>query len=220
MLTKTNYSVSKELLEQAADQVLNIGKTAINEPTGRFFYDPWRIKQEFVGTVWDSILQTLPSNIGEARIIVLEYGACYQQHADIDDRYHLNLTGELCYLINLENNTMHECLADGSWYDMDAHYLHSAANFGRYDRMQLVVRHLLNDLHKPVKVRISFDDHDINDARNIFDNHVSGWLNTADKQQLLGDFEYNTRQVSFTIEPQQVDNLTAILPKLFKLEIL
>ncbi len=90
MLTKLNYTVSADLLQEAANSLPSEDfKSSINSPTGSFFYDPWVIKPEFENTVWNKILSTLPFEVGEARIIVLSYGDCYQSHGDIDDRYHV-----------------------------------------------------------------------------------------------------------------------------------
>jgi hypothetical protein len=44
----------------------------------------------------------------------------YTSHADIDDRWHLSLTAEQSYLIDLDNMQMHKIDIDGYWYDMDA----------------------------------------------------------------------------------------------------
>ena len=104
MLTKLDYIVSQNLIQEALKLVDSSNfRLTINEPTGSFFYDKWKIKNEYQDTVWDKILRTLPDSIGEARIIVLQPGTCYQSHADIDDRYHLNIQAEQSYIINLED---------------------------------------------------------------------------------------------------------------------
>jgi hypothetical protein len=131
MLERLGYKVpieliSKALLELPSEEF----RYSINNPTGRFFYDPWIIKQDLIGSVWDQILKTLPFPVGEARIAILKFGTCYQSHADIDDRYHLNLQGESSYLIDIDNNKLHKLNTDGFWYLMDAGRLHSATNFG------------------------------------------------------------------------------------------
>ena len=56
MLTKTNYKVNLDLLQEALYQLPDSGmKTSINSPTGNFFYDPWTIKEEYKGTVWETL---------------------------------------------------------------------------------------------------------------------------------------------------------------------
>ena len=121
MITETSYTVDPSLFQEACYSLPKHGmKTAINEPTGNFFYDPWILKTEYKGTVWETLYNSLPVTKGEARIIILDPNQCYQIHADIDDRYHLNILGEKCYLIDLDDNIMHFLKTDGIWYNMDA----------------------------------------------------------------------------------------------------
>ena len=144
MLTPTNYTVESILFQEACRSLPNeVMKTTINKPTGNFFYDPWILKDEYKGTVWETLYNSLPVVKGEARIIILDPRQCYQVHADIDDRYHLNILGDNSYLIDLVRDIMHPLAQDGIWYDMDASFLHTATNFGRRARVQLVVRKLL-----------------------------------------------------------------------------
>lgn len=222
MLIQTPYSIPTALIHQVHHDDLSLGKTVINAPTGRFFYDPWTIKSEYAGTVWDTILKTLPVPVGEARIIVLNYGSCYQQHADIDDRYHLNLSGESCYLVDIDSKILYPVTADGIWYTMNTERIHSATNFGRYNRVQLVVRHLLidADFDDGVAVRISFDDLDPNYARYIFDNSISVWLNRTNKQHGLKNFEFSRSSVTFSTRPSLLASLKDIVPKEFILTLI
>ena len=157
MLCPTNYNVNANLLEEAIKQSnKDESKLVLNQPTGDFFYDPWIIKPEFAGTVWENILNSLPVNKGEARIITLKPGTSYYSHADADDRWHLNLKSEYGFVCDLDNQQMYLLKPDGIWYNMDAGRIHSAVNFGHIDRVQLVVRHLLcnNNLKNPVGIRI------------------------------------------------------------------
>jgi hypothetical protein len=151
MLTKTHYTADTTLFQEACYSLPKSEiKTTINEPTGDFFYAPWVLKAEYKGTVWETFYNSLPVAKGEARIIILDPGSCYQIHADIDDRCHLNISGEGCYLMDLTTEQMYRLEQDGIWYDMDAGFLHTATNFGRRSRVQLVVRKLLkkNQLKK------------------------------------------------------------------------
>jgi hypothetical protein len=220
MLTPTNYSTDTALFQKALEHFSKDGmKTTINQPTGNFFYDPWKLKDEYKGTAWEDLYKSLPVNKGEARIIVLEPAQCYQTHADIDDRYHLNISGEDSYIIDLVREQMHKLSQDGKWYYMDAGYIHSAANFGRLVRVQLVVRQLLkrNKLKDPVDIAISttMDNHD--HARFLFDNSISPWLNEANKIGCITDFSYSSPLVKFTIERNKIDSLKSMLPTEFKL---
>lgn len=223
MLTKLNYTVSQKLLQEAeANLPSEDFRYTINEPTGNFFYDSWLIKKEFQGTVWQKILDTLPFTVGEARIIVLKNGSCYQSHGDIDDRYHLNICGQYSYIINLETEIMYPLSADGIWYEMDAGPRHSAANFGNQDRIQLVVRKLLtrNKLQNPVSIKMSYAGLDKHGVRFAFDDILSPWLNRANKLGLITDFSYDHNDVRFKLEKTKLNELENMLPKDFKVEIL
>jgi hypothetical protein len=197
MLKQTKYTVPKELIARANIAIPNIDfRLTINKPTSDFFYDPWVIRDEFKGTVWDSILNTLPEIVGEARLIVLEPGKAYQSHSDIDDRFHLNIAGDnRSYLINLDNLNMHSTKLDYIWYDLDASPKHSAVNFGELDRIQLVVRKLLqrNTLVNPVRIKISGD-------RFEFDDRISKLLNHLNKKGYISDFNIRGESVYVSIE--------------------
>jgi hypothetical protein len=220
MLTNTDYTVNPKLFQEACNSLPKEGmRTTINQPTGEFFYDPWVIKDEYRGTVWETLYNSLPVNKGEARIIILDPNQCYQRHADIDDRYHLNILGEECYLIDLIREQMFHLKQDGIWYNMDAGMLHTATNFGRRARIQLVVRHLLkkNKLLDPIEVALSTSIADPNDARFIFDNTLSPWFNEANKLGFINNFSYSSIGVKFNIEKSKLDSLKHILPEEFEL---
>jgi hypothetical protein len=220
MLSKTNYTVDTSLFQEACNQLPRRDmKTTINQPTGNFFYDQWMLKDEYKGTVWETLYNSLPIDKGEARIIILDSAHCYQTHADIDDRYHLNILGEACYLIDLVKEQMHGLEQDGVWYDMDAGLLHTATNFGRRARVQLVVRHLLkkNELLDPVEIVLSSTVSNTDDTRFIFDNTLSPWLNQANKLGYINNFSYSPITVKFNIEKNKLDLFKSILPAEFSL---
>jgi hypothetical protein len=220
MLSKTSYTVDTSLFREACLQLPNEGmKTTINQPTGNFFYDPWILKDEYKGTVWETLYNSLPVAKGEARIIILDPARCYQTHADIDDRYHLNILGEACYLMDLVKEQMYRLEQDGVWYDMNAGLLHTATNFGRRARVQLVVRHLLkkNELLDPVEIVLSSTVSNTDDTRFIFDNTLSLWLNQANKLGYINNFSYSPITVKFNIEKNKLDLFKSILPAEFPL---
>jgi len=220
MLTPTNYTIHTDLFQEAWHHLPTGGmKTTINQPTGNFFYDPWVLKDEYKGTVWEKLYDSLPVSKGEASIIILDPNQCYQIHADIDDRYHLNILGENCYLIDLVLETMYPLSQDGIWYDMDASCLHTATNFGRKARVQLVVRKLLknNKLNNPINVSVASSMKNTNHARFIFDNTLSPWFNAANKTGFINNFTQGVVSVSFNIEQDKLDFLKHILPEEFKL---
>lgn len=209
MITKTNFRVDKELYQKCVEgAMISDGKITVNQPMGRFFYDPWAIKDEYKGTIWDEVLKTLPVGIGEARLITLQPGTCYYSHADIDDRYHLTLTGRRSYLIDLESDTMHKLDNDGIWYTMDAGLIHSASNFGDVPRIQLVVRKLLNDVsgYPASKITITLNT-DIYDSRYYFDSEISPFLNRGCKSGIINSFSVDKNIVTFNIHKDFVQTI-------------
>jgi len=213
MLTQTSFRAPLSNIDIFGEP----GKHDLTQQTGDFFYDPWELKQEYKDTVWEEIWCSLPGDTGQARIIVLESPSCYTQHADIDDRYHLNLFGDESYLIDLENTQMYKLVQDSIWYEMDAGRLHSAINIGEHMRMQLVVRKLLkqNVLTNPTEVTISAAG---NNPRYHFDNKLSPWLNRANKRGIINSFQRDGGTVYFNIEHNCIFELQNIMPKEFIFE--
>lgn len=214
MLERTDYKVKIPKIDVDFDNF----KTSINQPTGNFFYDPWEIKLEFKDSVWEKLLTSLPAPCGEARVIIMPPGTTYMAHADIDNRWHLNLQGEQSYLIDLENLDMHLLKQDGYWYYMDASRIHVASNYGSISRIQLVVRELLTptpllDLSQ-VTIKPAMLQHDY---RYKFDNCISPWLNRANKNKIIKDFEFNGEVVKFKTPVTELASLK--LPKEFRIEV-
>jgi hypothetical protein len=200
MIEKTNIKVNQKLISQAAKCSLPNKVTVLNQKTASFFYDPWEIKPEFKNTFWGEILNSLPYNKGEARLIKLNPGETYMAHSDIDDRWHLNFSGEYSYLIDLDSNIMYTTTSDGFWYLMDTSKIHVASNFGSVDRIQLVVRKLLQTSNKTdlIKVIIS-PSYQQYDFRYKFDHTWSPWLNLNSKNGNISNFNFNDQTVSFNL---------------------
>ena len=220
MLTNTNYIVDTKLLQEACNSLPEDGmKTTINQPSGNFFYDSWVLKEEYKGTVWETLYNSLPVAKGEARIIILDPAQCYQAHADIDDRYHLNILGEECYLIDLMQEQLHRLEQDGHWYSMNAGWRHTATNYGRCARIQLVVRQLLkkNKLINPIEIVLSTTISNTDDARFMFDNTLSPWFNLANKNGFISDFAHSPISIKFNIEKDKLESFKNILPTEFKI---
>ena len=219
MIKKTLFTVPLELIEEASKSIPQIdSKLTINKPSGRFFYDPWEIKEEFKNTVWEKLINTLPTPLGEARIIELKHGTCYMSHCDIDDRYHQNIEGQYSFLIDVDSQEMFPTVADGIWYTIDTGVRHVAANFGSISRFQLVIRKLLNTpvLNNPVKVEIRPI---CNNPRFEFDDVVSPWLHKMNKLFLLDDFTILDDGVSFKVERDSLKDLDMFPPNKFKVVI-
>lgn len=218
MLIKTAYQVPTTLYKIAQHMEFTEFKTSLNEPSGDFFYSSWKLKSQYQNTVWKDILDTLPYDIGEARIIVLKPGICYYSHADIDDRWHLNLQSNYGYLVDLKNDIMHKLVPDGYWHELNAGIMHSAVNFGNKNRVQLVVRKLLNknNLRDPVSVKIVCS-HDAVDYRYQFDQTISEWLNYANKNKLISNFTHDSAHVNFSVERRSLSELQKIAGTNFKI---
>lgn len=218
MIRPTTYCVDKNILANIA-KISQPGKLTLNEPTGDFFYNPWKLKKQFAGTAVDTALLALPGPIGEARLITLESGRCYFSHSDIDDRYHLNITGDCAFLVDIETRQNYFLEQDAVWHEMDAGIIHSAVNYGQHDRIQLVVRKLLIDsqLGDYVIVRILPDGPN---ARYVFDNTISPWLNRANKKQWINKFAIDNNDVVFNLSTLHIDELVGIMPLHFNYTIL
>jgi hypothetical protein len=221
MLTLTNYTVSQELLQEAQSQLPTIdNRLSLNQPTGEFFYEPWIVKPEYRGTIWEEILNSLPLPKGEARLIKLVQGECYPSHADVDDRWHINLTGNNSFIIDLEKQQMYQTNQLGHWYDMNAGVRHTAANFGSEDRVQLVIRQLLPraSITNPKQISIKLKTV-VGDRRFIFDDVISPWLNRAFKQGIVSNFVGQDLEATFIIEESHIAELDKLVNQHFTLTI-
>lgn len=218
MISNTDYSIDLKLIQKAAELCKDwTGKNVLNMPTGDFFYDPWKISPHYQGTVFEELLSVLP-DIGEARIIRQECGTCYQLHSDIDNRYHLNLSGDTAALLDLHNNHMFPLKPDGKYYLMDAGRNHSAANFGQYPRYQLVVRCLLKRadwVTDAVEIIAGGDN-----PRFIFDKYISPLLNEINSRGAMNDFAITSTGVKFKTNAFWIQHLRDAMPDKFSLLLL
>lgn len=222
MIVKTNWSVSKEKIEECVNLISKTEiKLPLNFPVGNFFYDKWEIKKEYADTVWHEILNSLPCDHGEARLIRLDPGSNYHCHSDIDDRWHLSITGSHSFLLDLSDEQMYKLDNDGFWYHMDAGKLHSAANFGQVPRIQLVVRQLLKrqKLIDPLRIKIA-SNLPPDEVRFKFDQAASQWLNKANKEGHITDFEFSNRNINVSVEKSKLYQLLNLLDNDFKVVFL
>lgn len=219
MISETTYSVDPQILDTARQLLKSFeGKTVLNYPTGSFFYDPWIISDEYKNTVWDKILSTLDFNIGEARIIVLKPGESYMAHADIDDRFHLNLEGHYSFLTDIRNKKMYPTMSDNKWYKMDAGKIHAAVNYGEIPRFQLVVRQLLTHGNFNRKVHVYISPVIVcDDYRYKFDNSISPWLNQMNKIGRLDNFKFENLKVEFDTDEEMIFDLVKFDKKYFEI---
>ena len=220
MLVPTHNTVSNDILQQAISEIPEFQTSIdLNYRTGNFFYDQWLVSDRFENTIWEEILNSLPEDIGQARLIKLKPEECYRSHADIDDRYHLSIISDNAYLADLDENVMYPTVVDGRWYLMDAGKRHSAINFSGQTRIQLVIRKLLisGKIENPQPVKISLETH-IPNFRYVFDDIISPWLNKINKQGHLNNFQMiSESDVSFVIDKSRVSELFEICPPEFKI---
>ena len=213
MVCQQRWQCPEGLIEQAlSEHPVTDEVVVLNKPTGDFFYSAWTIKDESKDTAWERILMSLTAPLGEARIITLKPGESYQSHADIDNRWHLNLTGEQSFLIDLESETMFKCQRDNSWYFMLTDRLHTACNFGSGPRMQLVVRELLRkpiDTSKLISVSIVAVN-PAPDTRYKFDNVFSTFLNSANYNYKMSEFSFTDLLVTFKLAADLKEELERI----------
>ena len=219
MITKQLWVCPEGLIEQALKECPVTGEsTVLNEPTGDFFYDRWQIKDLYKNTLWQQVLDSMPMSIGQARIIKLAPGESYMAHADIDNRFHLNLTGEQAYLIDLDNEVMYKCERDNRWAYMDASHIHAATNYGSIPRLQLVVREPLRRSRQPIDlVTISMEPaYEQHDFRYKFDTVFSPFLNRANWAYKLADFTHTTFSLKFKLERELLAEFEKLVNTDFK----
>jgi hypothetical protein len=222
LISQQPWQIPQGLIQQALEEFPITDEVAIlNHHDGNFFYGQWCIKDQFKGTAWEHILNTLPNPVGEARIIKLSSGEAYPAHADIDNRWHLNLTGERSFLIDLENRKMFECVHDNHWYYMDAGRIHSAANYGPGDRLQLVVREPLRTFALDVEhVNITITLSTIQESyRYKFDNTISPWLNRTNMKHGIRDFSWTENTVSFKLIKPLIPELESLITNEYSLSM-
>ena len=201
--TKTDSKILFDLVKHLPE-----GKNALNEPTGDFFYDPWKLLPEYQGTALEELLKQLPDH-GEVRVIVLKPGESYCAHADIDDRYHVTLDAEQSYLHDIENEMMYATKSDDTVYLMNTGVLHTASNYGYKNRYQLVIRKRLQKrtLEDPINIFMSVKD-PVYNLRYLFDSSFSRLLNKLEKQNKLSKFiKVNDTNIKFSVEKDSLNKL-------------
>lgn len=144
MLTQLPHKFSINPIIEQVTSLGHFGKRLdLNSPTGNFFNDPWKIKEEFISTPLGEVLERL-GNIGQARLLCLESAESYTAHYDPDDRIHLAIvTNPYSFLVDITDNKLYHLPADGQLWYMDTGKMHVAANWGPRTRIHLNIRVLL-----------------------------------------------------------------------------
>jgi hypothetical protein len=124
------------------------------------------------------------------------------------------LTGDLAALIDLDDNQNYFLKRDYVVYLMDTSKTHSAANFGEYDRYQLVIRKLLKrstDCDVVVEIYPAGEN-----PRFKFDKYVSPILNKINKANGLTNFAILENGVRFSTTSNYFNLLKTQVPCEFK----
>jgi hypothetical protein len=74
-----------------------------------------------------------------------------------------------------------------------------------------------NKLIDPIEVSLSPTISNTDDARFIFDNTLSPWLNAANKNEFINNFDYSPVGIKFNIEKNKLDSFKSIIPAEFRL---
>jgi len=214
MITRTSKLFSIQPLVDQLNTIEPAPRISLNEPTGSFFGDPWRVKDQFRNTAIGNLLETLHP-IGEARLLRLESGETYTAHSDPDDRYHVALsTNEFCYLIDFNDQHMYHLPVDGQLWYMDTSKLHVAANFGGTARVHLNIRLLLPRYDETKKgLRISFEGGGVDWKQDSYLD-ILPFLNKKIKSGDITGFD----KVSATEMLVNVEDETLFLPMAEKLK--
>jgi len=112
----------------------------------------------------------------------------------------------------LVNTKMYPTLTDNCCYLMDTAHIHTAVNFGYLDRIQLVIRKLLErgQIRNRAHVKIKAENPPYN-SRYLFDNSFSVWLNKANKKKILDNFvTISQEEVSLDLEREYLEELKNI----------
>lgn len=195
MLKRTDlYFDINPIIEQVKLLNLKEHSLALNETTGNLLNGPYTIKQEFVDTPLGNVLEAL-GQIGEARLLRLDSGETYTAHTDPDDRLHLSIiSNPYCYLVNLEDNTLHNLPVDGYIWDMDTSLMHSAINLGGRERIHLNVRAVLPKV-SGLTSRLTFTGGEFDWKQELYKD-VMGHVNRCIKDKSITGFEkINDREV-------------------------
>lgn len=179
--------VLEPLLEQLQSLDLSNKRIELNEPSGKFFNDPW--VNMYSNTPLGDLLDSL-GNIGQARLLSLYAGDTYTAHTDPDDRYHFALTtNKYSYIMDLDSNKFHHIPVDGHFYHMDTSLTHIAVNWGPTVRTHLNIRVLLPhyDMSKP-GIKISVNDSKTEWKQDTY-IELMGFVNKAIKSGIVTGFD-------------------------------
>jgi hypothetical protein len=76
---------------------------------------------------------------------------------------------------------------------------------------------LKNNLRNSISVKLITENKI--EARFLFDKNISPWLNLANKDGKISNFQYRDTEVTFNIEKDEIDSIVNILPDDFRLEV-
>jgi len=110
---------------------------------------------------------------------------------------------------------MHKLEADGKLYHMDGGRIHTAANFGSSERVQLVARIRLTDYEIAdfKRVELVFTDRPY-DLRYNIDNSVSVLMSRLIKEKNMKFIEYAADRIIVEVNDTALDRIAQELSKL------
>jgi hypothetical protein len=195
MLTKTNFKFNIEPIIAQLNTLPYFERSLkLNETDGNLLSGVYRIKPEFVNTPLGDVLDSL-GNIGEARLLKLLSAQSYTAHCDPDDRYDLVITtNPNCYLINIEENSLHHLPVTGEIWKLDTSIKHTASNFGSRDRVYLNIRERLPEFISP-GIHFYFTGGDF-DWKQVLYEDIMGYINRKIKEkEITGIEKVNDREL-------------------------
>lgn len=168
----------------------NFGKRLdLNQISGKFFNDPWLIKDQFKDTPLGNVLDSL-GQIGQARLLCLDSAESYTAHSDPDDRIHLAvITNPYSFLVDVDDKKLYHLPADGSLWHMNTGKTHVAANWGGRSRIHLNIRVLLPkfDSNKSgMRIKVTEGDYD---WKQLAYTPLMSLINKLIKSGYVGGFE-------------------------------
>lgn len=212
MLTLMNKKIEIGPIIEQVNQLGSFKRLELNDRTGTFFNDPWKVKPEFIGTPLGNVLESL-GDIGQARLLTLVSGDTYTAHYDPDDRIHLAITtNPYSYLVDLDDQKMYHLPVDGHVWYMDTGKLHIASNWGPNDRIHLNIRVLLPKLKwdEPyVKFFINDERYDWKQQSYL---SIMGFANRKIKENVITGFHsVNERELFLNSDPSLFTEVLAEL---------
>jgi hypothetical protein len=212
LITDTGIIISNEDMEELQDLFLLDPSNNIpcsNDSKGDRYYREMELFDKYKGTVVERYVKSLNRKLSKVCVIIQEPGDTYPIHADIDDRFHLNLQSDNAYFIDFKTNISIPIETDRKVYLMNTGGLHSAVNFGLKRRLQIGATISLeyHNLKSPMSVNIHYNGKNKN-YDYFYNFYVMPWLNLANKNKLINNYvKPKDSNLFVDIEEEQLESL-------------